>query len=80
MLKTENKVYDLGERTFQFAKRAALYCKELPKDTVNFKYIDQVVRASGSVEIGRIMNKKLAGDVLMNPRRGCVDESPQGMC
>jgi four helix bundle protein len=42
-------MYDLEERTFQFAKRVALYCKQLPKNTTNFKYIDQVIRSSGSV-------------------------------
>ena len=43
------KIYDLEERTYQFAKNVALFCKKLPKDTVNLKYIDQLSRSSGSV-------------------------------
>jgi len=43
------KIYDLEERTYQFAKDVAIFCKKLPKDTVNFKYIDQLIRSSGSI-------------------------------
>ena len=49
MNQTNNKPYDLEERTFQFAKNVALYCKKIPKSIINLKYIDQVVRSSGSV-------------------------------
>lgn len=45
----DNKKYDLEERTYQFAKNVAIFCKKLPKNTINYKYIDQVVRASSSV-------------------------------
>lgn len=41
--------YDLEERTYQFAKDVALYCKKLPKNIINIRYIDQLIRASGSV-------------------------------
>jgi len=44
-----SKKYDLEERSFQFAKKVALFCKQLPHNTVNFKYVDQVVRSSGSI-------------------------------
>ena len=44
-----DKKYDLEERTYLFARNVALFCKKLPKNTINFKYIDQVIRASGSV-------------------------------
>lgn len=43
------KTYDLEERTFQFAKKVALFCKKLPKTTRNIEYIKQAIRASGSV-------------------------------
>ena len=43
------KQYDLEERTFQFAKDAALYVKQLLKNISNIEYGKQVVRASGSV-------------------------------
>jgi len=42
-------VYDLEERTFQFAKRVRLYVKKLPKTIANIDDGKQVVRASGSV-------------------------------
>ena len=44
-----SKQYDLEERTFQFAKDAALYVKQLLKNISNIEYGKQVVRASGSV-------------------------------
>jgi four helix bundle protein len=41
--------YDLEKRTLEFAKAVALFCKSLPGNTINFEYIKQVVRPSGSV-------------------------------
>ena len=51
MAKTENSkpVYDLEERTFQFAKRVRLYVKNLSKSIANIEDSKQVVKASGSV-------------------------------
>ena len=43
-----NKIYDLEERTYQFAKQVALFCKRLPKIGSNIEYIKQVIRSSGS--------------------------------
>lgn len=43
------KVYDLEERTFQFAKSTALFCKKLPKTITNREYAAQLIRASASV-------------------------------
>ena len=42
-------VYDLEERTCQFAKNVRLYFRKLPKTTSNFEDGKQVVRSSGSV-------------------------------
>ncbi|MFO7791340.1 MAG: four helix bundle protein [Bacteroidales bacterium] len=42
-------VYDLEERTFQFAKRVRLFIKKLPKTIANIEDSKQIVRASGSV-------------------------------
>jgi len=44
-----NKVYDLEERTFIFAKNVRLFVKTLPKTIANIEDSKQVVRASGSV-------------------------------
>jgi len=45
----KNKKYDLEGRTLEFAKSIIKLCKKLPKNVVNFKIIDQLIRASGSV-------------------------------
>ncbi len=42
-------IYDLEERTFQFAKRVRLYVKKLPKSMADIEDGKQVIRASGSV-------------------------------
>ena len=65
--KTSNKVYDLEERTFQFAKNFALYCKKLPRTISNIEYGKQGIRASGStganyIEANEALSKK---DFLM---------------
>ncbi|TAN57712.1 four helix bundle protein [Patescibacteria group bacterium] len=49
MTETSNKIYDLEERTFQFAKRVAIFCKVLPKTATNIEYGKQVIRSSGSI-------------------------------
>lgn len=43
------KVYDLEERTFQFAKKVILFSKKLPQTQSNLVNIKQVIRSSGSV-------------------------------
>lgn len=49
MTEIPNKIYDLEERTFQFTKRVALYCKKLPRTVSNIEYSKQGIRASGSI-------------------------------
>ena len=51
MTKSPNNkpVYDLEERTFQFAKTVRLFVKTLPKTIANIEDGKQVVKASGSV-------------------------------
>lgn len=44
-----NPYRDLEERTTDFAKRVIRLCKVLPKDTVNRRLVDQIVRSSGSI-------------------------------
>lgn len=41
--------YDLEERTFNFAKNVALFCKRVPRSSINLELIRQLVRAAGSV-------------------------------
>jgi len=42
-------IYDLEERTFQFAKNVRLWIKKLPKTIANIEDSKQLVKASGSV-------------------------------
>ncbi len=50
MTKNQNiKRYDLEDRTLEFGKRIIRLAKALPKNTVNFKLIDQVVRSGTSM-------------------------------
>ena len=44
-----NKIYDLEERTYQFAKSVTLFCKNLPRNTPNIEHVRQLVRSFGSV-------------------------------
>jgi len=51
MKKISNRrpIYDLEERTFQFAKSVRLFVKVLPKTIANIEDGKQAVKASGSV-------------------------------
>jgi len=51
MTKIQNlkRVYDLEERTFQFAKVVRLFVKTLPKTTANIEDGKQLIKSSGSV-------------------------------
>jgi len=42
-------IYDLEERTFQFAKNVRIWVKSLPKTISNIEDVKQLIRASGSV-------------------------------
>lgn len=49
MSQPKTKVYDLEKRTLEFGKRIIRMVKALPKNTVNLKLIDQIVRSGTSV-------------------------------
>ena len=50
MIQIQNpKRYDLGERTFKFAKRVIAYVDDLPKNMSNIEVGRQLVRAAGSI-------------------------------
>jgi len=54
------KVYDLEERTYQFAKDCRLFLRELPKTINNIEDGKQLVKASGSIGANYIeANEKL---------------------
>lgn len=69
--KTNSKpVYDLEERTFQFAKDVRLFVKTLPKTTANIEDGRQLIKASGSVGANYIKANESLGknDFLMRIR------------
>lgn len=45
----KNKIYDLEDRTLEFGKRIIRMCQALPKNTINFKLIDQIIRSGTSM-------------------------------
>ncbi|MEK7211418.1 MAG: four helix bundle protein [Patescibacteria group bacterium] len=49
MTKTQNPKYDLEDRTLEYGKRIIRLAQTLPKNTVNFKLTDQVVRSGTSM-------------------------------
>jgi len=46
---TQNRKFDLEDRTLNFAKRIIKLCQLLDNNIVNSKLIDQMVRSGGSV-------------------------------
>jgi four helix bundle protein len=48
-IQNSKAVYDLEERTFQFAKAVRLFVKTLPKTIANIEDGKQLIKASGSV-------------------------------
>lgn len=46
---TNTKMYDLEERTFQFAKNVRTFIKRIPRTLSNLEDAKQLVRSSGSV-------------------------------
>jgi len=64
------KVYDLEDRTLEFAKRVRAFVKRLPRTLCNWEDVKQLVRSSGSVgsnylEANESLGKK---DFLMRIR------------
>jgi len=66
----DNKVYDLEERTYLFARNCRLFVKSLPNTLSNIEDGKQLIRASGSVGANYIeANEKLGKrDFLMRLR------------
>jgi len=49
-MQNSKPVYDLEERTFQFAKAVRFFVKTLPRTVANIEDGKQLLKASGSVE------------------------------
>ena len=51
MTKIQNpKQYDLEERTLEFAKKIIRLVKALPKNTINYELIKQLIRSGTSID------------------------------
>ena len=72
MINNQNSkpVYDLEERTFQFAKAVRLFVKKLTKTIANIEDGKQLIKASGSVGANYIEANESLGkkDFLMRIR------------
>ena len=44
-----NKKYDLEDRTLIFSKEVIRLCKKIPKETINYKLVDQLIRSATSI-------------------------------
>ena len=44
-----SKRYDLEERTLNYSKRIIKMCQTLPKNIINFKLVDQIIRSGTSL-------------------------------
>jgi len=66
MTENENSkpVYDLEERTFQFAKDVRLFIKTLPNTTANIEDGKQLIKASGSVGANYNELKRILSSIL----------------
>jgi four helix bundle protein len=56
------KIFELGERTFLFAKAVRDFCLQLPKNVVNQQYVPQLLRASSSPGANYIEANEHLGD------------------
>lgn len=63
----KNKIYDLEDRTFLFAKRVRDFVKKIPKTLYNLEYGKQLIRSSSSVGANYIEANESLGkkDFLM---------------
>lgn len=57
-----NKLYDLEERTFLFAKECRTYIRSLSKTTCNIEDGKQLIRSSGSIGANYIEANEKLGD------------------
>ena len=72
------KQYDLEERTYEFAKAVALFCKKLSKNLSNISYIKQVIRSSSSIGANYIeANESLGKKDFMMRIKICRKEAKE---
>ena len=77
---SNQKTYDLEERTFVFAKNVRLMLKKIPKNFLNHTDIDQLLRSSGSVganyiEANEALSKRDFTHRMKITRKECKESS-----
>lgn len=79
MIKTpNNKLYDLEDRTFKFARNCRDFAKGLPKIIANYEYSKQLVRSSGSVAANYIeANESLGKKDFVHRVKICRKEAKE---
>jgi four helix bundle protein len=70
MNERNGKVFDLEDRTFEFARASRAFIKKLPRTIANIEDVKQFVRSSGSVGANYIEANEAIGkkDFLMKIR------------
>ncbi|HMU46217.1 MAG TPA: four helix bundle protein [Chitinophagaceae bacterium] len=77
---SEEKKYDLEQRTESFSLAVRDFCTALKKDVVNVEYIKQLVRSAGSVGANYIeANDNLGENDLKMRIRICRKESKESV-
>ncbi len=59
---SEDRKYDLEDRTERFSLRVRDLCKQLKQDIINREYISQLIRSAGSVAANYIEANDKLGD------------------
>ena len=82
MIQTNNKTYDLEERTFKFAKDVRALIKIIPRNISNIEDGKQIVRSSGSIganyiEANEALSKKEAKESIYWLRLIDIDDNNQ---
>ena len=76
--KKKDKIYDLEDRTFAFARDVRAFVKKLPKTISNIEDIKQLVRSSGSVGANYIeANESLSKKDFLMRIKICRKESKE---
>ncbi len=77
-MKSEEKKYDLEDRTAIFAERARDFCLKLPKNAPNIEYIPQLIKSSSSPGANYIEANEKLGEKDFNMKiKTCLKESKE---
>lgn len=75
---TENRKFDLEERTEKFSLQVRDFCVKLKKDVINIEYIKQLIRSAGSVAANYLEANENLGEKDLKMRiKICRKESKE---